>query len=234
MAYILEIRGLTYEYVSGVSALQRLGFYLEPGESLALIGANGAGKSTLLQLILGILQPSGGEIFYEGGLITKKNLPVIREKIGLIFQSADNQLFCNTVYEDVLFGVLNMGIPPDEAAKQAELALADLGISHLAQRAPYQLSAGEKRLGAIAAVLAMHPTVLLMDEPSAELDPRARRGLIELLNRLPQSKIIATHDLDLAVKTCERTLLLCKGQVAAMGKTADILYDEELLQKFGL
>lgn len=234
MIGLLEARDLAYEYPGGQPALRGVDFTLCGGENLALIGANGAGKSTLLQLIVGILSPSGGGIFFEGSPVTKNTFRVIREKIGLFFQNAEHQLFCGTVYEDVMFGPLNMGLSEAEAARLAESVMRTLQIQHLASRAPYRLSAGERRLCAIASVLSMEPKVLLMDEPTAELDPRARRELIELLNRLPQAKIIATHDLDFAVKTCPRTMILHGGKIAANGDSVQLLSDDTLLRNLGL
>lgn len=234
MNVILETHSLTYEYDGNIPALSGADFLVRENESLALIGANGAGKSTLLQLLVGILTPKSGEIHFAGNPVTKKNLPHVREKIGFVFQSADHQLFCGTVLEDVMFGPLNAGLSPAEAASRAEDCLASLGISHLSGRAPYRLSAGEKRLCAIACALSTRPDVLLMDEPTSELDPRARRELIALLGRLPQAKIIATHDLDFAAKTCTRAMILHGGKIAADGACESLLTNDELLARLGL
>jgi cobalt/nickel transport system ATP-binding protein len=234
MTNIIEIKNISYQYADGKSVLADINFRLAEGESLALIGANGAGKSTLLLLLAAVLQPTNGEIICQGQFINKKNQALLRQTAGLIFQQADNQLFCNSVYEDVIFGPLNMGLTPPEAGERAKKIIALLDIEHLASRPPYRLSAGEKRLVSIATVLAMQPQLLLMDEPSAELDPRARRHLIELLNSLPQAKIIATHDLDLAQKTCDRAILLYEGRIVADGLAEDILGDKNLLLKHGL
>lgn len=234
MMILLLARDLAYEYQTGDLALRGVDFSLDSGDSLALIGANGAGKSTLLSLVVGILTPTGGEIFFDGKPVTKSTVAGVREKIGFVFQNAEHQLFCNTVLDDVMFAPLNAGMARDSALAASKSALSELQIKHLENRAPYRLSAGEKRLAAIASVLSMKPQILLMDEPSAELDPRARRELIALLNHLPQAKIIATHDLDLAMKTCADTMILHNGRIAATGKSAELLADDELLRRFGL
>lgn len=232
MAELLKISGLTYEY-DDFPALCGVDFSLAFDDALALVGANGAGKSTLLQLLTGVLTASKGEISFRGNPVTKKTLPFLRQKIGLVFQNAEHQLFCNSVWDDVMFGPLNMGISREKAAQSAELALNSLGAGHLKNRAPYRLSAGEKRLAAIACVLSMQPEILLMDEPTAELDPRARRELAELLKTLPQAKIIATHDLDFAQKTCSSVMILHRGKIAARGE-AGLLSDSALLESLGL
>lgn len=232
MTGLLKVSGLTYEY-DGIPALCGVDFSLAADDTLALIGANGAGKSTLLQLLTGVLAPVGGAISFRGEPVTKNMLPLLRQKIGFVFQNAEHQLFCNNVWDDVIFGPLNMGLTGEEAAKAAELALRRLGAEHLKDRAPYRLSAGEKRLVAIACVISMKPEILLMDEPTAELDPRARRELAALLKTLPQAKIIATHDLDFAQKTCSSVMVLHHGKVAARG-SVPLLSDEALLESLGL
>lgn len=229
---LLKISGLVYEY-DGIPALCGVDFSLAADDTVALVGANGAGKSTLLQLMTGVLVPAGGVISFCGDPVTKKTLPLLRQKIGLVFQNAEHQLFCNSVLDDVMFGPLNMGLSREEAAKAAELALRRLGAERLKDRAPYRLSAGEKRLAAIACVLSMQPEILLMDEPTAELDPRARRELAALLRTLPQAKIIATHDLDFAQKTCSSVMILHQGKIAARGGVS-LLSDEALLESLGL
>ena len=228
MSNIIDVHNLTYEYASGMSVLNDISLHLAEGEKLALIGANGAGKSTLLQLILGLLVPKDGRIFYKGARLTKKTLPDLRKKVGFIFQNPDNQLFCNTIYDDIAFGI----IKENDIDKRVSEILGRLNISHLKDRTPYKLSAGEKRLAAIAAVLIMKPELILMDEPSAELDPKARRNLISLINSLPESKIIATHDLDLASKTCKRVLVLHNGGITSFDNS--ILSNEKLLIEYGL
>ena len=225
---MIDIKNLTYSYGNGINAINDISFSLSENESVALIGANGAGKSTLLQLILGLLKPLSGGI----SCFDTKSLLDIRQKIGYVFQNPDHQLFCGTVYDDIAFGPLNAKL--SEVDLKVEKTLETLDIIHLRNRPPYKLSAGEKRLAAIATVLVAEPLVLLMDEPSSDLDPRARRGLISLLNNLPQSKIIATHDLDLAIKTCEKTLILHNGGIAFTGNSADILTNEAFLMEYGL
>lgn len=234
MNIVLEAKGLTYEYDGGIPALSGADFLLRENENLALIGANGAGKSTLLQLLVGILAPKSGGIYFAATPVTKKNLTYVREKIGFVFQSAEHQLFCDTMLDDVMFSPLNAGLSASEAALRADETLSALGIAHLANRAPYRLSVGEARLCAIACALSSRPDVLLMDEPTSGLDPRARRNLIALLGSLKQAKIIATHDLDFAVKTCPRAIILHGGKIAADGLTEELLSDTELLARLGL
>lgn len=236
MQALLEARGLIYSYDGhdGSAPLCGVDFSLYEGENLALIGANGSGKTTLLQILVGVLEPHSGQLLFGGKPVSKRDLPVIRQKVGLVFQNPEHQLFCNTVYEDIVFGPLNMGLSKAEADSRAESALSVFGISHIANRAPYRLSDGEKRLAAIASVISMRPDILLMDEPSSGLDPRARRELIGLLNRLPQAKIITTHDLDFAVRTCGRAMILHNGKIAVTGEPDRLLRDDTLLQSLGL
>jgi cobalt/nickel transport system ATP-binding protein len=225
--------------------LDSLSFQAGRGERVALIGANGAGKSTLLLSLAGILAPRTGEIRINGMKLEKKNLPAVRRAVGLIFQNPDDQLFMSTVWEDVLFGPLNY-LDADKSAKaetaekrkvieeEAARTLDALGISALKDKMPHKLSGGEKRLAALASVLVMKPEILLMDEPSAFLDPRARRRLIAELKKLPQTLIVATHDIDLARELCPRSVILCKGSIRADGQTERLLSDAALLDECGL
>ncbi len=221
---------LSFAYPDGTAALNGLSFTIRHGEAVGVVGANGAGKSTLLMLMVGALLPTGGTLRMGGYPLGRRTLPQIRRSVGLIFQDPDDQLFMPTVYDDVAFGPLNQGLPPDEVDSCVREALARVGAAHLADRPPYRLSGGEKRAAAIAAVIAMAPDILVLDEPSAGLDPRARRSLIGLLREFEHTKIIATHDLDLVLDLCPRTIVLREGAIVADGSTAQIFTDEALLE----
>jgi cobalt/nickel transport system ATP-binding protein len=199
-----------------------------------VVGANGAGKSTLLLHLTGCLLPGKGVLNVGGTAVTRQTLARVRRTVGLVFQDPDDQLFMPTVAEDVAFGPLNLGLPGDEIDRRVTQALETVNAGRLAEKAPYHLSGGEKRAVAIASVLAMDPEVLVMDEPSASLDPRARRALIGLLKGLDHTLIVATHDLDLALDVCDRTIVLKQGRVLADGATRTVLTDDALLGAAGL
>lgn len=234
MNKVIDIKNLKYKYSDERQALKGLDLAISKGESVGIIGANGAGKSTLLLNIMGILFPSEGEILVKDTPLTKKNLPKIREAIGMVFQNPDDQLFMTTVYEDVAFGPRNYKVSEEEVDTRVKKALEIVGISHLMDRPPYKLSGGEKGRAAIATVLAMEPEILIMDEPTAALDPKSRRKLINLLKDLSYTKIITTHDLDMVLDLCERTIVLRDGKVVADGKTEEILRDSKLLDSCDL
>ena len=232
--HIVEAIGLSFAYPDGTKALDGVSFRIEHGEAVAIVGANGAGKSTLLQHLNGCLAPGAGRVRIGDAPITKGNLAAVRRSVGMVFQDPDDQLFMPTVFDDVAFGPLNLGVPPEEVAARVADALATVGAAHLADRPPYRLSGGEKRAVAIATVLSMAPDVLVLDEPTASLDPRARRQLIALLAGFAHTKIIATHDLDMALALCGRTIVLQAGRVAADGPSAELLRDRERLEGWGL
>jgi cobalt/nickel transport system ATP-binding protein len=232
--HLVQASHLSYRYPEGTEALRDVGFTIRHGESVALIGANGAGKSTLLLHLNGTLAPRSGEVRIGDTPVLPGTLRDIRRTVGMIFQDPDDQLFRPTVLEDVMYGPLNLGLPFAEAESRARQALEQVGAAHLGDRAPYRLSAGEKRRCAIAGVLAMAPDVLVMDEPTAGLDPRARRQLLTLLARFRHTKIIATHDLDLVLELCDRTLVLSEGRILRDGPTAEVFAEEELLKACGL
>ena len=227
--HALAMTGVQYHYPDHTPALQDVGFQIAHGESVALIGGNGAGKSTLLSLLVGIVFPTAGTVNIDGVELTHKTASGLRQRLGLVFQNPDDQLFMPTVLDDVAFGPLNQGLSPAQAKERALDALATVGASHLSLRSSLRLSTGEKRAAAIAAVLAMTPDILLMDEPTAGLDPWSRRQLINLLGSVAHTKIIATHDLDFALDVCARTLVLRDGRVVAGGPSATLLQDRELL-----
>ena len=230
---MLSVKDLTVEYTDGTRAIDAVSFSVDAGENVGLIGANGAGKTSLLLALVGILEAKHGGINIGGTPVDKKNLREARSRIGLVFQNPDDQLFMTSIFEDVAFGPRNYGYNEAETGERAGSALARLGIEHLAKRSPLKLSGGEKRLAAIATVLAMDPDFLLFDEPTAYLDPRARRSLASILKGLPQGKLIATHDLAFVDEICSRVLLLQNGQLVSDGSRA-LLHDTLILESAGL
>lgn len=205
----------SYEPYADTCVLNDISFHIVKGESAALIGANGAGKTSLFLALAGILPLIHGSIFIDGIALSKHTVKIVQRKIGFVFQNPDDQLFMSRVYDDVLFGLLNMGIAEGTAQSRAWETLAKLGIEHLAERSPLRLSGGEKRLCALAAVLAMDPEILFFDEPTAFLDPKAQRTVTAIIRALPHTKLIATHDLAFAQTLCTRALILRSGSLAA-------------------
>jgi len=229
--HIVEVENLRFAYPDGTAALRGISFRIHHGESVALVGANGAGKSTLLLHLNGYLTPTAGKVRIGDFPLTKETLPNVRRTVGMVFQDPDDQLFMPTVFDDVAFGPLNLGLPPAEVEQRVTGALTRVDALHLRDRPPYRLSAGEKRTVAIASVLSMSPDILVMDEPTTGLDPRHRRQLIGLLNSFQHTKILATHDLDLVLDVCARTIVIHHGEVTADGPTAEIFADAELLAR---
>jgi cobalt/nickel transport system ATP-binding protein len=225
----IDVLDLSFSYPDGTMALDGLTFEITHGESIAIVGANGAGKSTLLMHLNGFLSPTSGTIRIGDVPVTKATLPDIRKTVGMVFQDPDDQLFMPNVYEDVAFGPMNLGLPPEDVDARVVDALTRVDALRLKDRPPYRLSGGEKRAVAIATVLAMSPNVLVLDEPSSGLDPKARRTLIGLLGSFEHTKIIATHDLDMALELCERTIVMNAGTLTADGRTSDIFTDDVLL-----
>lgn len=232
--HIVEAKELAYTYPDGNMALKNISFLITHGESVALVGANGAGKSTLLMHLNGHLLPTEGNLRIGDFPLTKETVHNIRRSVGMVFQDSDDQLFMPTVYDDVAFGPLNMGFPADIVDERVKTTLETVGMTHLINRPTHRLSGGEKRSVAIATVLSMSPDILVMDEPTSNLDPKARRRLIELLKGFRHTKIIATHDLDMALDLCERTIVIKKGEVIADGKSVDILNDVGILSESNL
>lgn len=225
---------MNFSYPDGHRAIGGISFTIHHGESVGIIGANGAGKSTLLMLLMGVLFPSRGEVIVGDVHVTKQTLAMIRQRLGMVFQDPDDQLFMTTVYDDVAFGPRNYKLDEQEVETRVMKALEQVGIPHLKDRAPYKLSGGEKRAAAIASVLSMLPDVLIMDEPTAALDPKTRRRVMNLLKGFEHTKIITSHDLDMILDTCDRTIVIKDGQIAADGPTPEILADAELLDACGL
>lgn len=230
---VIDIKGLTFTYPDGRRALEDIDMEVFKRESLGIIGPNGAGKTTLLLHLNGILRGKGS-VKMLGINMNDGNLKKIRREIGLVFQDPDSQLFCPTVFEDVAFGPLNLKLSPQEVTRRVSDALEKVGLSGFEERAPYHLSIGEKKKVALATVLSMDPQILLLDEPTSNLDPKARRELIRLLGDLKTTKIIAGHDLDLISKLCRRVILFNRGRKVAYGNTSEILQNEELLRLNGL
>ncbi|AFQ42640.1 energy-coupling factor ABC transporter ATP-binding protein [Desulfosporosinus meridiei] len=230
----LEVKNLHFNYPDGHNAVKGMSFSIHHGESVGIIGANGAGKSTLLMLLMGVLFPSQGEVCVGDVQVTKKTLPMIRQRLGMVFQDPDDQLFMNTVYDDVAFGPRNYKLNEKEVEKRVLNALEVVGILHLKDRAPFKLSGGEKRAAAIASVLSMQPDILVMDEPSAALDPKSRRRVMELLRSFKHTKIVTSHDLDMIYEMCDRTIVIKNGAIAADGVTSEVLVNAELMDACGL
>lgn len=214
--------------------LQDIHFHVADKESVGLIGANGVGKSTLLKLLVGLANGYGGVLRVGGLDVEKKNLAAIRKSTGYVFQDSDSQLFLSTVYEDVAFGPRNYGYSGEEVERRVAEALKQVHMEELRDRQIYRMSGGQKKLASLATILSMEPQLMLLDEPSAALDPRNRRNLIHILNEIAVTKVIASHDLDFILDTCERTLLLFDGKIVRDGKTEEILEDRKLLEESGL
>jgi len=230
---VLSVKDLHFNYPDGHTALRGVSLKLCAGDKVALVGPNGAGKSTLMLHLNGILG-GGGEIEVGGLRLSPDRLPVIRAMVGLVFQNPDDQLFSPTVFEDVAFGPLHMGLPEDEVRARVDSALEAVRMSAYRDRLSHHLSVGEKKRIAIATVLSMNPKILVLDEPSAGLDPRARRTLINLLRDLPITMLVSTHDMALVRELFPRTVVMDEGQVVADGLTMEILEDERLLEAHGL
>ena len=219
---------VSFSYEEGQPVLTDLDLVIRDGESVGLIGANGSGKSTMMKVLLGLL-PHEGSVQVDGLEVKKENLREIRKKLGLVLQNSDNQMFMPTVYEDIMFAPLNYGLSREAAEQKTDEVLKMLGLQELKHRHNHKLSGGEKRMAAIAAVLAMDPEVMLMDEPTSALDPYNRRVVINTIRSLPNTKLIASHDLDMILDTCERVILLGGGRIAADGPAETVLRDEALL-----
>ncbi len=230
---VLTVKDLHFSYPAGHAALHGVSFNFCSGDKVALVGPNGAGKSTLMLHLNGILG-GHGEVEVAGKPLTRDNLPAIRAMVGLVFQNPDDQLFSPTVFEDVAFGPLHMGLPEADVRARVNAALEAVRMSSYRDRLSHHLSVGEKKRIAIATVLSMNPSLLILDEPSAGLDPRARRTLINLLRELPITMLVSTHDMALVKELFPRTIIMDEGQIVADGLTYEILEDEKLLTAHGL
>lgn len=226
---MIAMQDWTVTYPDGTIAVDHLNLKIQPGEHLAIIGANGAGKSSLILSMVGVILGSG-RIQVDGVELNKKNLTEIRKKVGVVFQNPDDQLFLPTIYDDVAFGPRNLGMDEESVRYRVEDRLELLHISHLRNKSALKLSGGEKRMVAMATVLAMKPDVMVFDEPTAFLDPKSRRNLICVLQKLPHTMLIATHDLTFVAEVCPRCILLKEGKLFADGQAEDLLYNKELME----
>ena len=226
---MIQCENVCFSYDREHPVLKNISFNIGKGESVGLIGANGAGKSTLMKALLGLLAVEG-DIRVDGVPVEKATLPEIRRKLGFVLQNSDNQMFMPTVYEDMIFAPLNYGLSRPEAEARVEDALSRLGLEPLKHRHNHRISGGEKRMAAIATVLAMQPEAILMDEPTAALDPCNRRVVIDIIRGLPQTRLITSHDLDMIMDTCDRVILLSGGSIVADGPARELLRDRALLE----
>ena len=230
----IDMQNLSFGYDSNHPILQHISLHAGEHESIGIIGANGVGKSTLLKLLVGLELGFSGHIRVEEIPVEAKTLSLLREKIGYVFQDSDSQLFMSTAYEDIAFAPRNYGLPEEEVERRVTYALKQVGIPYLRHKQIFKMSGGEKKLVSLATILSMTPDIILLDEPSIALDPRNRRQLINLLNSFEHLKIIATHDLDLVLDTCQRTILLADGRIVADGPSMEILTNKKLLEDNGL
>ena len=226
---MIEFQNVSFSYEKGRPVLENISFRIEAGEAVGLIGANGAGKSTVMKLLLGLLAGEG-RILVDGLSVGKRNLAEIRRRLGFVLQDSDDQMFMPTVFEDMIFGPMNYGLSREEAEARVDAVLEKLSLTDLKHRHNHRISGGEKRMAAIATVLAMEPEAVLMDEPTAALDPCNRRKVIRAIRELSGTKIVTSHDLDMILDTCDRVILLSDGRIAADGPAKDILTDRALLE----
>ena len=226
---MIAFQNVSFAYEKGRPVIRDLSFHIGRGEAVGLIGANGAGKSTVMKLLLGLLQGEG-KILVDGVEVKRETLGEIRRKLGFVLQNSDNQMFMPTVYEDMIFAPLNYMLSREEADARVDAVLARLGLEELKHRYNHKISGGEKRMAAIATILAMEPEAILMDEPSSALDPCNRRLVINTIRELSQTKLITSHDLDMILDTCDRVILLSNGRIAADGPADLILRDKALLE----
>ena len=227
---MIEFQNVSFAYEKDRPVLKNLSFRIGKGEAVGLIGANGAGKSTVMKLLLGLVEGEG-KILVDGIEVGRGSLAEVRRKLGFVLQNSDNQMFMPTVYEDMIFAPLNYMLSRKEADARVDEVLGRLYLQDLKHRHNHKISGGEKRMAAIATILAMEPEAVLMDEPTSALDPYNRRIVINTIRELEQTKIITSHDLDMILDTCSRVILLSDGQIAADGPAGEILYDRELLEE---
>lgn len=228
---MIKINNVSFSYDTGHPVLKTLSLEVNKGESLGVIGPNGAGKTTLFHLLCGILSPDSGEIIINSKIIKSAEF---NPETGLVFQNPDDQLFNISVYEDIAFGPVNMGLNKDQVLKRVELSMDTTGIKHLAERPPHHLSGGEKRMVAIASVIALEPELLIYDEPTSNLDMRGRRRVIDFINSSKNTNLIASHDMEFILETCTRVIIIDEGGITADGETSAIMGNRELMMRHGL
>ena len=233
MRYLISVRKLSYSYPAQAKAIDDISFDVAEGEKVAFIGPNGAGKSTLITLLNGVLVGEGS-IKICGEILHKKSVKFIRSKIGIVFQNPDDQLFSPTVFEDVAFGPMNLGMKESKIASRVETALSEVGLSGYDQRSSMQMSYGEKKLVSIATILSMNPEIIALDEPTSNLDPFHRRKIIEWIKRSNRTVLIATHDLDMLAETVQRILIIKDGRIKTEGPAMEILTDQKKLEMYHL
>ena len=226
---MIEFDNVSFEYEKGKPVISGMSFRIEDGEAVGLIGANGAGKSTIMKLLLGLVYGEG-RVLIDGTEVSKDSLHQIRQKLGFVLQNSDNQMFMPTVYEDMMFAPLNYMVSREEAEKRVDDVLERLGLEDMKYKYNHKISGGEKRMAAIATILAMEPEAILMDEPTSALDPYNRRLVINTIRELEQTKIITSHDLDMIYDTCDRVILISDGKIVADGLAEDILRNKDLLE----
>jgi len=226
---MIRFENVSFSYERDAAVINDLSFQINDGEAVGLIGANGAGKSTVMKLLLGLVQGKG-RIMVDDVEVCRENLAKIRKKLGFVLQNSDNQMFMPTVYEDMMFAPLNYMVSREDAEKRVDDVLERLGLQYLKHKYNHKISGGEKRMAAIATILAMEPEAILMDEPTSALDPYNRRVVINTIKELPQTKLITSHDLDMIMDTCDRVILISDGRLVADGDVRTILSDKELLE----
>ncbi len=227
---IIDVDNVFFSYPDGHEVLKGLSCHIHKGEKVALIGPNGAGKSTFMSHLNGVELPDSGRVTIDGTVISKGNLKEVRRKVGIVFQDPDDQLFCPTVFDDVAFGPLNLGLPNEQIEARVREALSVVGLEGFEERSSFHLSFGERKRLALATVLSYQPEILVFDEPSTNMDPQNRRNMINWLRDSDKTILLCTHDLDIALEVCSRCLLLVDGRIAADGPTTSILYDRKLLE----
>ncbi len=226
---VIVVNNLSYRYPDGTQALKSVSFEVRAGECLGIVGGNGAGKSTLLLHLNGILVGDGGDIFIFGMRVERKNLKTIRQKLGLVFQNPEDQLFSATLYDDIAFGPRNMGIEGDELERVVDETLRYFKLEGYRNKNPYHLSFGEKKIAAIATIYSMRPEIYCFDEPTSNLDPRSREEIVDILGRIDKTRLIITHDIELVKQLCERVMVLNRGVVERIGSVKEVFSDRELL-----
>ncbi len=227
---MIKFENVSFAYEKGEPVISDMSFDIAKGEAVGLIGANGAGKSTVMKLMLGLVTANEGRVLVDGEEVGKNNLSQVRQKLGFVLQNSDNQMFMPTVYEDMMFAPLNYGMSREDAERKVDEVLERLGLQYLKHKYNHKISGGEKRMAAIATILAMEPEAVLMDEPTSALDPYNRRIVINTIRDMDQTRVITSHDLDMILDTCDRVILISEGRVVADGKAPDILSDKELLE----